>query len=105
MPPHAVIDLHCDTLTDMARSGRADTLDDPAKALSLSALPENVRWAQCFAIFIPDGLRGRQILQEFAVAAVAVPFAENGAHLVAGAAGGGPFRRTFFSRHCSARPR
>lgn len=59
MPPHAVIDLHCDTLTDMARSGRADTLDDPAKALSLSALPENVRWAQCFAIFIPDGLRAQ----------------------------------------------
>lgn len=57
--PFAVIDLHCDTLTDMARGGCADTLDDPAKALSLSALPRGVRWAQCFAVFIPDGLRGR----------------------------------------------
>ena len=55
---------------------------------------------------IPDGLRGRQILHEFAVGtAFAVPLAEDGIHLLAGAACGGPLGRTFFSRHCSARPR
>lgn len=59
MKPYAVVDLHCDTLTDMARSGAPDTMDDGAKALSLSALPPDVRWAQCFAIFLPDKLRGR----------------------------------------------
>ena len=58
MKPYAVIDLHCDTLTDMEHSRAPDTMDDGAKALSLSALPTDVRWAQCFAIFVPDGLRG-----------------------------------------------
>ena len=58
MKPRAVIDLHCDTLTDMAQSGAPDTMDDGTKALSLSALPECVRWAQCFAVFVPDELRG-----------------------------------------------
>ena len=58
MLPHAVIDLHCDTLTEKTRDG-ADTLDDGAKAFSLSALPEGARWAQCFAIFIPDELRAQ----------------------------------------------
>lgn len=59
MKPYAVIDLHCDTLTDMERSGAADTMDDAAKAFSLSALPSGVHWAQCFAVFLPDELRGR----------------------------------------------
>lgn len=58
MKPYAVIDLHCDTLTDYAPSRAPDTMDDGAKALSLSALPEDVRWAQCFAVFLPDELRG-----------------------------------------------
>lgn len=58
MRPRAVIDLHCDTLTDMAHSGAQDTMDDGGKALSLSALPKDVRWAQCFAIFLPDTLHG-----------------------------------------------
>lgn len=43
----------------MAHGGCADTMDDATKALSLSALPEGVHWAQCFAVFIPDELRGR----------------------------------------------
>lgn len=59
MIPHAAVDLHCDTLTAPGGTGCADTLDDPEKALSLSALPAGVRWAQCFAIFIPDTLRGQ----------------------------------------------
>lgn len=81
MLPYALIDLHCDTLTaltsedygllaslrDPLRRGEAaaalagrvrntDTLDLPGRHFSLSAIPEGVRWCQCCAIFIPDGL-------------------------------------------------
>ena len=83
MMDHALIDLHCDTLTAFmdeagqddilaalsdparregaaarlaARVREADTLDDPAHHLALSKLPQGVRWCQCFAIFLPDGL-------------------------------------------------
>ena len=54
---------------------------------------------------VPDRLRGRQILHELGISAVSVPFVKNGAHFIPGAAGGGTLRRTFFCRHCSARPR
>lgn len=81
MLPYALIDLHCDTLTgltdedyhllaslrDSAQKAEAaaalaervrntDTLDLPGRHFSLSAIPEGVRWCQCCAIFIPDGL-------------------------------------------------
>ena len=81
MYPYALIDLHCDTLAaltpdtrtlmealhDPARRGEAaaalaeqiqstNTLDLPGRHFSLSALPEEVRWCQCCAIFVPDGL-------------------------------------------------
>lgn len=57
MYPPALIDLHCDTLTAFTAPGRCqNTLDDPCAALSLSRLPRSVRWCQCFAIFVPDGL-------------------------------------------------
>ena len=77
MLPHALIDLHCDTLTalspedapllealrDPARRGDAaarvretDTLDLPGHHFSLSAIPEGVSWCQCCAVFVPDGL-------------------------------------------------
>ena len=57
MYPPALIDLHCDTLTAFTAPGRCqNTLDDPCAALSLSRLPRGVRWCQCFAIFVPDGL-------------------------------------------------
>lgn len=81
MLPYALIDLHCDTLTaltpedaplldalrDPARrreaagwlAGRVretDTLDLPGRHFSLSTLPKGVRWCQCCAIFVPDGL-------------------------------------------------
>jgi len=57
MVPYALIDLHCDTLTACGTSDiRANTLDDPTADLSLSNLPCNVHWAQCYAIFIPDEL-------------------------------------------------
>lgn len=67
MNPYALIDLHCDTLTDCTYSNpdttiancthkgpTADTLDDPGRVLSLSSLPSDVHWAQFYAIFIPD---------------------------------------------------
>lgn len=57
MYPFAVVDLHCDTLTAFTAPGRCqNTLDDPCASLSLSCLPRGIRWCQCFAIFIPDGL-------------------------------------------------
>lgn len=60
MRPYALIDLHCDTLTDCKyAAGNPDTLDDPKRVLSLSAIPDDVHWAQFFAIFIPDEQRGR----------------------------------------------
>ena len=53
MRPYAIIDLHCDTLTDCmyAASEIPDTLDDPARSLSLSNIPEDVHWAQFFCRF------------------------------------------------------
>lgn len=87
MNPHALIDLHCDTLTglrpedgplldslrDPARRAEAaaaleervretDTLDLPGRHFSLSAIPEGVCWCQCCAIFIPDGLKGEEAI-------------------------------------------
>ena len=81
MLPYALVDLHCDTLTaltaedaplldalrDPARRRRAavsltdrvqkvDTLNLPGRHFSLSAIPEGVRWCQCCAVFVPDGL-------------------------------------------------
>lgn len=81
MNPYALIDLHCDTLIaltdedfhlltaiqDPARREAAlaslssrvrgtDTLDLPERHFSLSAIPQDVHWCQCCAIFVPDGL-------------------------------------------------
>ena len=51
MNPYALIDLHCDTLTDCIHKGLTpDTLDDPNRVLSLSSLPSDVHWAQFYAI-------------------------------------------------------
>lgn len=61
MYPHAVIDLHCDTLTGCNAPGRCrDTLNDPCSVLALSTLPKDVRWAQFCAIFVPDELDQEQ---------------------------------------------
>ena len=66
MRPYALIDLHCDTLTDCKyAAGNPDTLDDPKRVLSLSAIPADVHWAQFFAIFIPDEQRGRAAIDYF----------------------------------------
>lgn len=67
MRPSALIDLHCDTLTDcLSRSAPGvNTLDDPSRTLSLSQLPRGVRWAQFFAVFLPDTLRGADAVRFF----------------------------------------
>lgn len=81
MLPYALIDLHCDTLTALSpedapllealrdpakryktvsafarRVQNTDTLNLSGRHFSLSAIPEEVNWCQCCAIFIPDGL-------------------------------------------------
>lgn len=68
MNPYAIIDLHCDTLTGCgyyAPQPGVDPLNDPRKMLSLDNLPQNVHWAQFFAIFIPDELRGQEAIDFF----------------------------------------
>ena len=67
MNSYGLIDLHCDTLTGCwhADAGDPDTLDDPARVLSLSAIPENVRWAQFYAVFIPDEERGQAAIDYY----------------------------------------
>lgn len=67
MLPYALIDLHCDTLTDWkyTTTGNPDTIDDPKRVLSLSAIPNDVHWAQFFAIFIPDEQRGQDAIEYF----------------------------------------
>lgn len=91
MKPTGLIDLHCDTLTafmnvvatprefsealvsDEARAAllvqlsRRDTLDDPAGVLSLSKMPAGTKWAQMFAVFIPDECRGQTAVDYFDV--------------------------------------
>lgn len=66
MYPFALIDLHCDTLTDYTVStGTIDTLDDPKRVLSLSSIPTQVHWVQFFAVFIPDEYRGQDAIDYY----------------------------------------
>jgi len=64
-----MIDLHCDTLTrDQYAKGRTPgtgTLNDPGFHLALGKMPPDARWVQCFAIFIPDQLRGQDAIDFF----------------------------------------
>ena len=62
-----LIDLHCDTLTDWkyTTTGNPDTLDDPSRVLSLRSIPKGVKWAQFYAIFIPDEVRGDDAIEYF----------------------------------------
>lgn len=68
MYPYALIDLHCDTLTDCGKgdASKSDTLEDPAKVLSLSAIPQQTHWAQFYAVFTPDQIRGQGAIDYFA---------------------------------------
>lgn len=62
-----IIDLHCDTLTDSSYTsqGVEDTLNDPTRVISLDKVPQGTKWAQCFAIFIPDTCRGAEAIDYF----------------------------------------
>lgn len=68
MLPTGMIDLHCDTVTvdryrkEVPPSG---TLDAAACHLALSKMPAGTRWAQCFAIFVPDQYRGQEAIDFF----------------------------------------
>lgn len=56
-----LFDLHCDTLTRNLYppyEKETEVLDNPRFSLSLSKVPSGTKWAQCFAVFIPDDLRG-----------------------------------------------
>lgn len=64
----ALIDLHCDTLTRdqyAKKPSENGSLDNPAYHLSLRKIPAGTRWIQCFAIFIPDQLRGQDAVDFF----------------------------------------
>lgn len=65
--PLALIDLHCDTLTDWeyTSTGNPDTLDDPKRVLTLSNIPDEVNWAQFYAVFIPDEVRGQDAMDYY----------------------------------------
>ena len=65
-----LFDLHCDTLTRDASPARGrtpgrGTLVDPAFHLALSKMPAGTAWVQCFAVFVPDQLRGRDAVDFF----------------------------------------
>lgn len=51
MRPDALIDLHCDTLSDCmySNSSETDTLDDPARTLSLTSVLRKACWVQISA--------------------------------------------------------
>ena len=51
MRPDALIDLHCDTLTDdmYTDSSTPDTFDDPARTLLLTSILRNACWVQISA--------------------------------------------------------
>ncbi len=60
-PMAALFDLHCDTLTRNLYppfERERETLDNPAFQLALSKVPAGTKWVQCFAVFVPDEVRG-----------------------------------------------
>lgn len=67
MKPTGMIDLHCDTLTTKTpcTGEYADTLDCPTNQIALSKIPKGTKWAQLFAIFIPDDKRGQAAIDYF----------------------------------------
>ena len=67
MKPYALIDLHCDTLTDCKYSSGlgTDTLDDPSVSCPCPASPRGSTGAQFYAIFIPDECRGEDAIRYY----------------------------------------
>lgn len=62
-------DLHCDTLTNSFdwKGEAVDTLNDDENIISLNHIPKNSNYAQLFAIFVPDNLRGAEAVDYFFV--------------------------------------
>ena len=55
MKPFAVLDMHCDTLTNCECVPRQDdTLNISTSNISLTSVPDGVGWAQFYAVFVPD---------------------------------------------------
>lgn len=64
----SLFDLHCDTLTRNLYppyERETEVLDNPRFHLSLSKVPAGVKWVQCFAVFIPDEVRGSDAIAFF----------------------------------------
>lgn len=64
----ALFDLHCDTLTRNLYppyEKETETLDNPSFHLALGKVPAGTRWVQCFAIFVPDEVRGEDAVAFF----------------------------------------
>lgn len=62
----SVFDLHCDTLTRERKTrGEIDVLNNPRFNISLSKMPPKEKWVQCFAIFMPDEIRGGEATKFF----------------------------------------
>lgn len=51
-----LFDLHCDTLTEANNCGRG-LMNDKLR-VSFGRLPSDWQWCQCFAVYVPDKLRG-----------------------------------------------
>ena len=68
MRPYAIVDLHCDTLTDCmynTSTPETDTLNDPNRVLSFASMPEDVKWAQFYAVFVKSEYRGEAAVNYF----------------------------------------
>lgn len=59
----AVFDLHCDTITEAYKHGL--NIIDNELHFSLKKLPQGQCWNQCFAIWMPDELRGDRAVEYF----------------------------------------
>ncbi len=67
MRPYGIIDLHCDTLTNskLDIAPMEDTLDDPKRVLSFTSMPADVNWAQLYACWLPERLRGEPAIRYY----------------------------------------
>ena len=64
----SLFDLHCDTLTRNLYppyENETEVLDNPHFDLSLRKIPAGTKWVQCFAVFVPDEVRGSDAIAFF----------------------------------------
>lgn len=55
MRPYAIVDMHCDTLTETRLDDPRglDTLNLEKRVLSFDSMPKDVKWAQFYAVYTP----------------------------------------------------